>query len=212
MDRSEASWCRKRSKLITNMGREFLFILGSARHDGNTELLARVAASSLPESATQRWIHLLNHQLPLFEDIRHQQTRKYSVVSESEKVLLEATLAATDIVIASPVYWYSISASTKLYLDHWSGWMRVEGVEFRKRVAGKTLWAISSLSDEDWSGAQPLIDTLRLTAEYLHMTWGGSLVGYGNRPGDIQDHADSMDRAKKFFVEPTSVQAESGNA
>ena len=182
------------------MGRQFLFILGSARHDGNTELLARSAASTLPESATQRWIHLLDHQLPLFEDIRHHETRKYSVGSESEKVLLEATLAATDIVIASPVYWYSISAATKLYLDHWSGWMRLEGVDFKKRMAGKTLWAISSLSDEDWSGAQPLVDTLRLTAEYMKMKWGGVLLGYGNRPGDVHEHADSIGRAQTFFL------------
>jgi hypothetical protein len=194
------------------MGREFLFILGSARHDGNTEVLARVAASSLPESATQRWIHLLDHQLPLFEDIRHHETRKYSVGSESEKVLLEATLAATDIVIASPVYWYSVSASIKLYLDHWSAWMRLEGVELKKRMAGKTLWSISALSDEDWSGAQPLIDTLRLSAEYMQMKWGGALLGYGNRPGDIRNHPDSIERAKRFFVEPNAVQTESGNA
>src|SRR5262245_41484524 len=143
------------------MERQFLFILGSARYDGNTEHLARHAARSLPASATQKWIHLLDHTLPLFEDIRHHQTRTYSIASESEQTLLDATLAATDIVIASPVYWYSVSASTKLYLDHWSAWMRLEGVDFKARMAGKSFWAISALSEEDWKFAQPLIDTLR---------------------------------------------------
>lgn len=182
------------------MERNFLFILGSARHDGNTEHLARHAASSLPASVKQTWIHLLEHRLPLFEDIRHHETRKYSVESESEKVVLDATLAATDIVIASPVYWYSVSAATKLYLDHWSGWMRLEGVEFKNRMASKTLWAISSLSDEDWSGAQPLIDTLKLSADYMKMKWGGVLLGYGNRPGDVMDNAPSIQRAEEFFA------------
>jgi len=135
----------------------------------------------------------------LFEDIRHDETRKYSV--GSERIILDATLAATDIVIASPVYWYSVSAATKLYLDHWSGWMRLEGVDFKARMTGKTLWGISALSDEDWSGAQPLVDTLQLSAEYMKMNWGGILLGYGNRPGDIVNHAGSLDRAKTFFVE-----------
>lgn len=181
--------------------REILFILGSARNGGNTEHLARYAARSLPSSVKQTWIHLLEHRLPLFEDIRHHETRKYSVASESERVLLDATLAATDIVIASPVYWYSISAATKLYLDHWSAWMRLEGVDLRARMAAKTLWAISALSDEDWSGAQPLIDTLRMSADYMKMKWGGVLLGYGNRPGDVMNHADSVERADKFFAE-----------
>lgn len=183
------------------MNRDFLFILGSARYDGNTEHLARHAARSLPPSTKQTWIHLLDHNLPLFEDIRHHETRKYSVASESEKTLLDATLGATDIVIASPVYWYSISAATKLYLDHWSGWMRLEGVDLKARMASKTLWAISALSDDDWSGAQPLIDTLRLSAEYMKMNWGGVLLGYGNRPRDVLLDAPSLDRADKFFAE-----------
>ena len=183
------------------MDRQFLFILGSARRDGNTEHLARHAAQSLPETIRQTWIHLLDHELPIFEDIRHHETRKYTLASEVEKTLLDATLAATDIVIASPVYWYSVSASTKLYLDHWSAWMRLEGVDFKSRMASKTLWAISALSDEDWSGAQPLIETLKLSADYMKMNWGGVLLGYGNRPRDVLLDAPSIERAHKLFAD-----------
>lgn len=180
--------------------RSFLFILGSARHDGNTELLARQAAGALPTATRQVWLHLLQHSLPLFEDIRHHETRKYGIETEAERALLDATLAATDIVIASPVYWYSVSASTKLYLDHWSAWMRLPEVEFKKNMAEKTLWAVAALSDDDWSGAQPLVDTLRLSAEYMQMRWGGVLLGYGNRPGDVLNHTGSLERAVNFFT------------
>lgn len=186
---------------------QFVFVLGSARYDGNTEILARRAAESLPETGGRVWLRLSEHPLPLFEDIRHHETRKYEITSEHEKVLLDTTLSATDLVIASPVYWYSLSASTKLYLDHWSGWMRLPGVDFKKRMASKTLWAVSALSDdESTAGAQPLIDTLRLTAEYMKMRWGGVLLGYGNRPGDVLNHPDSLDRAALFFTaDPSST-------
>jgi len=179
--------------------REFLFVLGSARLDGNTEHLARRAAETLPENTGRTWLRLIEHQLPLFEDIRHHETRKYEITSDSERTLLESTLAATDIVIASPVYWYSVSAATKLYFDHWSGWMRLTDVEFKKRMAPKTLWAISAFSDTDPAGAQPLIETIRMTAEYMNMKWGGVLLGYGNRPADVLNDADSMERAANFF-------------
>lgn len=181
------------------MDKSFLFILGSARRDGNTELLARHAARSLPESVEQTWLHLHENSLPVFEDIRHDATRKYEIASDAERTILEATLAATDLVIASPLYWYSVSASVKLYLDHWSGWMRLDGVDFKKRMAGKTMWSISALSDEDFSGAQPLIDTLRLSAEYMSMTWAGHLLGYGSRPGDVLNDKPSLERAERFF-------------
>lgn len=179
--------------------KHFLFLLGSARHDGNTELLARHAARSLSSDVKQTWLHLIDHPLPPFEDIRHDEARRYQVTTESERILLDATLDATHIVVASPVYWYSVSASTKLYLDYWSGWMRHEGVDFKKRMAGKTLFAIAALSDDDIEMAKPLIDCVRLSGEYMGMIWAGVLLGYGSRPGDVLNHAPSLERAEAFF-------------
>lgn len=193
------------------MGRSFVFILGSARPNGNTELLARLAAKSLPFEADQRWLSLLHDPLPLFEDIRHHESRKYSVANQIEQKYLDATLAATDVVIASPVYWYSLSASSKLYLDHWSAWMRLPDIDFRKRMAGKKLWGVTVLSDEALLGVQPLVETLRLSADYMGMPFGGVLLGYGNRPGDILNDSNSLERAEKFFTRKAG-EAESANA
>ena len=47
------------------MARRFLFVLGSARPEGNTELLARRAAEQLPPDVEQRWIDLTSDPLPL---------------------------------------------------------------------------------------------------------------------------------------------------
>jgi hypothetical protein len=33
------------------------------------------------------------------------------------------------------------------------------------------------------------------------MRWGGELVGYGNRPGDVLADADALAKAKDFFEE-----------
>ena len=174
-------------------------------------MLARLAARSLPEDSEQIWLSLLHDPLPLFEDIRHHETRRYAVANDSEQMYLDATLAATDIVIASPVYWYSLSASSKLYLDHWSAWMRLPDVDFRKRMAGKKLWGVTVLSDEDLLGVQPLIETLRLSADYMDMHWGGVVMGYGNRPGDILNDPPSLERAEIFFTKDTDTSAASGS-
>ena len=55
-------------------------------------------------------------------------------------MLLDATLAATDLVFVAPVYWYSLPAAAKLYLDYWSAWLRftssvAETASLRQRAA-----------------------------------------------------------------------------
>lgn len=181
--------------------REFLFLLGSHRKGGNTELLAKKAAENLLPAVRQNWLNLADLPLPQFEDIRHHETRTYSVETRNEEVLLNATLSATDIVIASPVYWYSVSANTKHYLEYWSGWMRLPEIEFRERMVRKNLWVITVHSDEETTaGVQPLIDTLRFSADYMRMNWAGVLLGYGNRPGDVLNDQPSLESASKFFA------------
>lgn len=182
------------------MSRRFLFVLGSARSDGNTELLARRAAEQLPGDVEQQWISLAEHPLPDFDDLRHDadHTRpKEGALA----LLLDATLAATDIVIASPLYWYSVSSHTKRYLDHWSGWLRTPGLDFRATMAGRTLWGVTVLADSQPSVADPLAGTLNNSAAYLKMRFGGVLLGNGSKPGDVLKDTEALSRAKTFFAE-----------
>jgi multimeric flavodoxin WrbA len=181
--------------------RKFLFLLGSARRNGNTEQLARHAAGFLPANAEQQWLSLMDLPLPPFEDIRHS-LGVYPAPMGHEKTLFEATLEATDIVFVTPLYWYSVSYSTKHYLDYWSAWMRVPDAEFKKRMAGKTAWLISANSDENGlKMSEHMIGTLQLSAEYMGMSWGGQLIGYGNRPGDVLNDEAGWRSAAHFFAE-----------
>jgi multimeric flavodoxin WrbA len=178
--------------------RHFLFLLSSSRGDGNTEALARKAA--LPVAAKQTWLRHADLPLPDFDDIRHAGDGVYPMPEGNGRVLLDATLAATDLVFAAPVYWYGLPASAKLYLDHWSGWMRIPGIDFRPRMAGKTMWAITMLSDTDKAQADPLLGSLQWTAKYLGMRWGGSLLGYGNKPGDVLADQTALTNAEQLFA------------
>ncbi|MDX3849617.1 flavodoxin family protein [Streptomyces sp. AK02-01A] len=180
--------------------RKFLFLLASSRGGGNTEELARRAADGLPDGVAQEWLRLNELPLPPFEDLRHSGTGQYPEPDGNARLLLDATLAASDLVIASPLYWYSVSTSAKLYLEHWSSWMRVPGLDFRSRMAGKTMWAVTTLASEDRSKADPLIGTLRNSAEFLGMHWGGTLVGNGSAPGQVLNDSAALADAVNFFA------------
>ena len=179
--------------------RHFTFLIASARRDGNSEWLARNAAEYLAPGIAQQWLHLADLPLAPFEDIRHS-IGVYPEPQGNERTLFEATLAATDLVFVVPLYWYSVPASAKLYLDYWSGWLRVPGADFKARMAGRTLWGVSAISDEDQTRADPLIGTLAITADYMKMDFGGVLLGYGNRPGDVMADKAALEKARTFFI------------
>ncbi|MEU2554787.1 flavodoxin family protein [Streptomyces sp. NPDC014684] len=182
------------------MSRRFLFVLGSARLDGNTELLARAAAEQLPGDVEQRWIRLTEHPLPDFTDLRHDTDHVRPAPDTPAGLLLDATLAATDLVIASPLYWYSVSGHTKRYLDHWSAWLRTPDIGFKEAMAGRTLWGVSVRADREPSVSDPLVGTLNNSAAYLGMRFGGVLLGNGTAPGDVAKDTDALTRAKTFFA------------
>lgn len=180
--------------------RRFLFLLASSRAHGNTEQLARYAAQFLPVEIEQEWINLHDYDMPDFVDQRHTDDGKYPAPQGAMRELLDATLAATDLVFVTPLYWYSLPAAAKKYLDHWSGWMRVPGVDFKEKMRGRRLWNITVTADEDQTYAQALVESLRLTAGYMEMPWSGSLIGYGNRPGDVMQDVGALQRAANYFV------------
>ncbi|HEX7688418.1 MAG TPA: NAD(P)H-dependent oxidoreductase [Burkholderiaceae bacterium] len=183
------------------MQRHFLFLVASARQPGtigNTEWLARQAARHLPAGATAQWRHLNEAEIQAFEDRRHTGDGTYPMPVGDAKALLDATLAATDLVFVTPLYWYSLPHRLKLYLDHWSAWMRVPGLEFKARMQGKRAWAVTTSGSREKT--QPMFDSLKLCAEFMAMDWRGALWGAGGAPGAIEKDAAALAAAGDFFA------------
>jgi len=179
--------------------RSFLFVAGSSRPGGNTEALARLAAAGLPEDIPRRWLYLPDLQLPPFRDIEHRDD-PVGEPAGVERLLLDATLAATDLVLVTPLYWYSMSWPVKLYLDHWASWERLPGVAFKEKMRGKALWAVSVMADEDVRVAEPLLKVLELSAGYLGARFAGALLGTGSWPGDVLRDEGAVARARQYFA------------
>ena len=182
---------RSKTSTIGSMSSpHYLFLSASAREPGivgNTEWLAKEAARHLPAGTPQTWVHLAQEAIPPFVDIRHT-AGTYPAPEGRMAQLLEATLQASHIVLVSPVYWFSLPTALKAYLDHWSGWLRVPDLAFKQRMAGKTLYIVSTGGER--RKAQPSIDAAQLCAEFMGMQWGGALWGKGGAPDAVaQDHA-----------------------
>ncbi|MDH6114199.1 multimeric flavodoxin WrbA [Kitasatospora sp. MAP12-15] len=183
------------------MARSFLFLLSSARADGNSELLARSAAEQLPGDVDQQWLDLTRLRLPDFRDLRHAEDTWPQEGEDDESLLRLATLGATDIVIVSPLYWYSLSSYAKRYLDYWSKWLSTPDPGFKAAMAGRTLWGVTALAHREEEVAAPLVLSLNHSAAYMGMRFGGVLLGNGSKPGQVLSDERAAVRAKTFFAE-----------
>ncbi|KQV50495.1 hypothetical protein ASC95_14075 [Pelomonas sp. Root1217] len=180
--------------------RRILVLLASTRADGNAELMARASVAALPAATEVRWQRLAELDMPPFEDIRHS-VGQYPAPTGDLARLLDDTLWATDLLVASPLYWYSLPAPLKLYLDHWSAFMRVPGLDFKARMAGKAMHVLCATSSGDEPHlAAPLVDSLRFSAGYMKMRWGGAVLGDGTRPGDVLKDEAALAAAAKLLL------------
>lgn len=179
--------------------RHVLFLNASTRESGvvgNTERLARHAAEALGPEVDQTWIRLADAPLPAFVDLRHS-SGVFPQPEGAAATLLDATMRATDLVFVSPVYWFSPPAHLKQYLDQWSAWMRLPGVDFKGAMAAKRLWVIATSGDR--AKAEPMLEAYRLCAEFMHMTWQGALWGKGGAPDAVLADATAMAAARTFL-------------
>ena len=178
----------------------WLFLPCSTRPDGNSLALARAAAAHLPEGAQAVWLDLATPPLPRFADLRV--SGGHAAPEGRLAELAKATLAADELVLVSPVYWYGLAGPGHEMLDHWSGWFEVPGMDFAGRMRGKRLWLVSARGDPTQGSQAPLEEVMRRTARWMGMRFGGALHGVGDAPGEVLADARAMARARVFFTTP----------
>ncbi len=81
------------------------------------------------------------------------------------------------IILATPVYWYSMSGIMKNYLDRFTDLLKIEK-DLGRQLRGKSLMAISVSNSDDCPEEYPM--PFERSAEYLGMHW----KGYAHFPVD----------------------------
>lgn len=179
---------------MVTMSRSLLFLLSSARPDGNAQALARLAAGSVP-AHRQVWLDLTDPPLPPFCDLRP----GHAAATDRAAEVLQAMRAASDVVLVAPVYWYALPAPAKLLMDHWSGWLDDPATGFADWAKTLTMWLVTARADPDPSVATLPEAMVRRSAEWLGMRWGGALHGVGDAAGEVLEDAAAVRAAKRFF-------------
>ena len=139
-----------------------VLFLASARSEGNT----RKVCQYLSETAGIPCIDFNDFKIAYY-DYQHQYE------ADDFAKVIEQLLAFDTLILATPVYWYTMSAQMKTFLDRISDLLMPHNEAWLPQLTGKTIWTVAVGSEP--TPTPHFFDPFRLSAEYLGMYYGGDL-------------------------------------
>ncbi|MBX9922900.1 MAG: GNAT family N-acetyltransferase [Rhabdochlamydiaceae bacterium] len=140
-----------------------IIIFGSARSDGNTLQAIKTVIKDQP--------------IPIVDlkelNIAHYDY-SYANAKDDFISLAEKMVRHNPIILATPVYWYSMSALMKTFIDRWSDLLDTRK-DIGRRLTNKELYVITSYGESVPRGFE---DAFSQTCEYLDMQYKGCYYFY----------------------------------
>ena len=177
--------------------KKILVLLGSPRKKGNTAALAdQIIAGAESAGATAERIFLHGKDISPCQACYACQRPESEgcAIDDDMQPLYNKLIEADGWVIASPVYWFCMSAQTKLFLD------RCFALPAYKKDAfsGKRIAVAMSFGDEDAfnSGCVNALRTFQDSARYVGAKLVGMVYGSADKPGEIKSNLSLMQQAE----------------
>jgi len=172
-----------------------LILNGSPRVKGNTAVLSEQLAAGVREvGAKAEIIYLHGMDIQACDACDGCQSGdKGCVIGDDMQEIYPKLLTSDAIVIATPVYWYSMTAQMKLCLDRW--YALESGQDFE--LKGKKLSLLMVYGDTDLysSGGITVISTLEGICRYVGMDFDGIIHGSAMDIGDAKKNPELMSQA-----------------
>jgi len=180
-------------------GKMILVVKGSPREKGNSSILAdQLVEGAKAEGARVEVFSLQTMNIqPCDACSTCQEAPDAGCILDDDMQLLYPRLRAADVVvIASPVYWFTMNAQTKLFVDRWYALESPQG----NALAGKTFAVILTYGDTDpvTSGAINAIRSFQDMFRYLRANLAGTIYGSANEPGDVHSQHELLEQAYKL--------------
>lgn len=180
---------------------QIIAIYGSPRRDGNSAaLLKQAVAGARQEGADVEEVFLRDYKIsPCMEIYQCIKTGECAIRDDFPEVLARLE-SSTGIMLASPIFFYTVSAHTKIFMDRCQSlWVRKYWIEkqvFRKAPETRKGLFISVGA----TGGKKLFDGAILTVKYFFDVlnaglWRTVLCRGVDRKGDITKRTDYLTEA-----------------
>ena len=177
------------------MSNYVLILKASPREWGNSATLAdQVAAGARQAGAEVECISLHTQDIrPCDACDLCRENGGECVIEDDMQALYPKIRRAQAIVIATPVYWFTLSAQAKLFIDRWYSLLG----EKPCALPGKRFGLVLTYGDADLqiSGGINALHAIEHLARYLRGELTGCVHGSANDPGDVQKQPALMEEA-----------------
>ena len=182
------------------MASKVIILKGSPRKNGNSAILAaQVAAGAEAVGAEVKsfYLHGMDIQ-PCDACDACQGVADLDCVIEDDMQILYPKLREADAVVyASPIYWFTVSAQMKLFMDRCYGLGGdSDEIEYHA-LAGKRIGIVLTYGGDDPfdSGAVNAIRTFQDMFNYIPAEIAGIVYGYASDAGKIRQNQEVMKEA-----------------
>jgi multimeric flavodoxin WrbA len=177
--------------------RKVLVLLGSPRKKGNSTTLAqKIVEGAESAGATVEQIYLHGQNIAPCHACYGctKPDSKSCVIDDDMQPIYHKLLDADAWVFASPVYWFSMSAQTKLCLDRCFALFNIK----KEAFAGKNIAIAMSYADPDpfISGCVNALRTFQDAFAYVGAKIVGMVYGSADKPGEIKSNQALMQEAE----------------
>lgn len=187
------------------MGRKkILLVMGSPRKEGNSATLAKQVvegAEAVGAEVESFYLHGMDIQPCTACNACREKNSKGCVIEDDMEILYPKLRQGDALVIASPIYWFTVSAQTKLFMDRWYA-LGGPGEEYAA-FAGKRIGIVLTYADVDpfTSGAVNALRTFQDAFNYVGAEIVGMVYGSASGAGEIGKNRDLMEKAYELGKE-----------
>jgi multimeric flavodoxin WrbA len=174
-----------------------LGILGSPRVGGNSDLLLDQAMAGARDAGAEvEKVILSRKQISGCLDCQKCNESGVCVIKDDMIELHQKILDSHAIIHSVPVYFWSMTAQMKAYLDRWCAffdadwnWHKI----YSKKMKGKKIGLITICGDPNVSTADPIVHSFSKTCEFSGLNFFGTVRVSASAKGE----AASNEKAKK---------------
>ena len=151
-----------------------IIVFGSSRSNGNTRAVIKQIIEDIEIPIVD--LSMLNISPYDYE---------YCNLADDFMPLIERIIAFDTIILATPVYWYTMSATMKIFIDRISDLLDIRK-DLGRKLRGKKMFVIASFGTSLPKGFE---DSFSQTCEYLGIEYlGASLVYVGSEKDRFSKH------------------------
>jgi len=177
---------------------KILAVVGSPRKKGNTDILINEVLKGA-KAAGSKFEKIFLNDLEIkpcqAECSSYCKKRGYCKIKDDMERLYDKLFESDIIILATPVYWYGPSAQLKTFIDRWYAFCHPRHV---LKMKGKRFVLIAPLEELDKSAAQPLVNMIKRSLDYLDSKFHAKLIVSAGEKGEVKKDLHSMKQAYKI--------------